>query len=189
LKYYQFVIFFGFRASDFGFKGIITLKHCQQYVRRVMMKCKWLGILIAAAVLIGAATFGVCEESAYNAGVQSKQVMQCGQDVLGRDIVYPSVKHPQVTGLRVTIPAGQETGWHTHSVQGYAYVLSGTLTIEYAGGTKHSFNAGDAFAEVINTPHNGRNAGPGDVNLIVFFTGEAGVPFTKKQSAAGKAEK
>lgn len=122
-------------------------------------------------------------ETAYNAGVQSKTVLQATQDVVGQDIAYPKVEHPEVTGMKVIIPAGQETGWHTHSMPGYAYVLSGTITLEYEKGVTKQFNPGEAFAEVVNVSHNGRNNGTEDVVLIVFFTGEKGSPFTKKNSS------
>lgn len=120
-------------------------------------------------------------ETVYNAGVQSKTVLQATEDVVGQEIAYPKVEHPEVTGMKVTIPAGQETGWHTHSMPGYAYVLSGTITLEYEKGITKQFKPGEAFAEVVNVSHNGRNNGPDDVVLVVFFTGEKGIPFTKKK--------
>lgn len=126
---------------------------------------------------------GINAEIVYNAGVLSKTVLQATQDVVGQEIAYPMVEHPEVTGMKVTIPAGQETGWHTHSMPGYAYVLSGTITLEYEKGVTKQFKPGDAFAEVVNVSHNGRNNGSDEVVLIVFFTGEKGVPFTKKNNS------
>lgn len=124
---------------------------------------------------------GLNAETVYNAGVQTKIVLQATQDVIGQKLVYPKTEHPEVTGLEVRIPSGQETGWHTHSMPGYAYVLSGTVTLEYEKGITRQFKSGEAFAEVVNVLHNGRNNGSEEVVLIVFFTGEAGVPFTKKK--------
>lgn len=129
---------------------------------------------------------GICAEPAYNASVEAKTVLKATQDVLGQAIIYPKTDHPEITGLRVRIPAGQETGWHTHSTPGYAYVISGTLTLEYEKGITRQFKPDEAFAEVVNVLHNGRNNGTEDVVLIVFFTGEAGVSFTKKQETEKK---
>lgn len=126
------------------------------------------------------------EMAVYNQAVKSKVVLQAGKDVVGQEIVYPKTEHAEVTGLEVRIPAGQETGWHTHSVPGYAYVISGTLTLEYEKGITRQFKRGDAFAEVVNVLHNGQNNGSEEVVLIVFFTGEAGVPFTRKKGTTVK---
>ena len=123
---------------------------------------------------------GICEEKVYNAGVDSKAIMRCSKNVLGQDITYPSIKTPEVTCLNVTIHPGQQTGWHTHSVPGYAYVISGKMKIEYKNSQSREFKAGDAFCEVVDTPHNGINEGADDVVLVAFFMGEQGVDFTKK---------
>jgi quercetin dioxygenase-like cupin family protein len=80
--------------------------------------------------------------------------------------------------LEVEIPPGKETGWHKHPMPGYAYVLSGTLTIAIEDGQHFQFEAGKAFVEVIHTLHNGKNLGTEPVKLVVFFPGEAGRPFT-----------
>ena len=147
---------------------------------------KKLFFTLCVMVLLLAAGFGLragmCEEAAYNTGVESRKILQCVTNVLGQDLKYPAAKQPEVTCLKVTIPPGRETGWHTHSVPGYAYVVSGELTLEYAGGRVKKFKEGDAFAEVVNTPHNGANKGAADVVLVAFFTGDRGVPFTAKQT-------
>jgi quercetin dioxygenase-like cupin family protein len=85
-----------------------------------------------------------------------------------------------VTALEVEIAPGKETGWHKHPVPGYAYVLSGILTIEMEDGQHFQFEAGKALVEVIHTPHNGKNLGTEPVRLVVFFIGEAGKPFTMR---------
>ncbi len=102
---------------------------------------------------------------------------------LRKSIAYPRVEYPEVIGLEVRIPSGQETGWHTHSMPGYAYVISGTITLEYEKGITKQFKHGDAFAEVVNVSHNGRNNGSEDVVLIVFFTGEKGVSDNQTSTA------
>lgn len=144
---------------------------------------RYLKVLLFIIALTSAVFSGIHAETVYNAGVQSRTVLQATQDVVGQDITYPQVEHPEVTGLEVRIPSGQETGWHTHSMPGYAYVISGTVTMEYEKGITKQFKAGDAFAEVVNILHNGRNNGKENVVLVVFFTGEKGVPFTNKNSA------
>ena len=123
---------------------------------------------------------GVCSEKVYNAGVESKKILQCTETVPGQPLKYTAAKKPELNCLEVTIHPGQETGWHTHSVAGYAYVISGVLTLDYADGFSKTMKAGDAFAEVVGMAHNGSNKGVVDVVLIAFFTGDEGIPFTKK---------
>jgi quercetin dioxygenase-like cupin family protein len=98
----------------------------------------------------------------------------------GQHHAYLQTEHPEVTAMTVEIPSGSETGWHLHSVPVYAYVLSGNLAVEIAGGKTLSFKQGDAIVEVQNLAHNGRNPGKEPVRLAVFYTGEEGRPIVTK---------
>ena len=80
----------------------------------------------------------------------------------------------------VEIPPGGETGWHLHPVAVYAYVLSGSLTVEMESRKRYSFKEGAAIVEVVNTPHKGINTGQAPVKLVVFYTREKGRPTTVK---------
>ena len=56
--------------------------------------------------------------------------------MLDQPIAYPSGT-PNITAAIVTIPPGGETGWHTHAVPLFAYILDGALTVDYGSkGTK-----------------------------------------------------
>jgi quercetin dioxygenase-like cupin family protein len=125
-------------------------------------------------------------EKVYNSGVESVKLLVSTKDAAGNDIRYPDVKAPELTCLKVTIHPGKETGWHSHTVPGYAYVISGELSLQYAGAPDRVFEQGEAFAEAVKTPHNGTNSGPSDVILAVFFTGEKDHPFTVKENAPAK---
>jgi quercetin dioxygenase-like cupin family protein len=46
--------------------------------------------------------------------------------------------------------------------------------VSLADGKKKVIKAGEAIAEVIATPHNGRNVGTTPVKLVVFYAGAAG---------------
>ncbi len=101
----------------------------------------------------------------------------------GQPIVYPQVKDPEVRAVMVVIPPGVETGWHVHPFPCYAYILSGELEVEFEGGVKKQFHAGQAIAEAVNVLHNGRNPGKEDARLVMFVTGEKDLPFTIKKPA------
>lgn len=137
----------------------------------------WILAAALATPLLGQA------ETVYNSQVQSTEILRGGRNAAGDAIAYPCTELPEVTGIKVKIPAGAETGWHHHTVPGYAYLLSGTLTLHYEGAPSRTFKAGEAFVESAGRRHNGRNLGKDDVVLVVFFTGEAGKPFTVKDPA------
>ncbi len=103
-------------------------------------------------------------------------ILQSGSTVAGVPIAYPKTDSAEVTGLRVDIGPGGETGRHMHPYPAFVYLLEGTVDIEMEGGVVHSYKAGDSFLEVLNTWHNGRNKGPGIAKLLVVFVGVKGKP-------------
>ena len=59
-------------------------------------------------------------------------------------------------------------------------VLQGTIEITLRDGSSRRFNAGEAFAEVVNTSHNGRSVGAVPVELLVVYAGASGTALTHK---------
>jgi len=98
----------------------------------------------------------------------------------GKPIVYPSGKS-EVSGLIVEIAPGAQTGWHLHPVPSFAFVLEGELDVEQKNGSVKHIKAGEAFAEVVNTLHNGRNVGTVPAKLVVFYAGAVGEKLTVKE--------
>jgi quercetin dioxygenase-like cupin family protein len=80
----------------------------------------------------------------------------------------------------VAIEQDGSTGWHQHPVPSFAVVLEGTLQVTLRDGSSRRFGAGEAFAEVVNTSHNGRNAGAAPVKLLMVYAGATGTPLTHK---------
>jgi quercetin dioxygenase-like cupin family protein len=107
----------------------------------------------------------------YSGGIQAKVILKTKNMSNGQPIAYLRTDNAEVTAMTVEIPPGAETGWHTHPVPVYAYVLSGSLTVEVAGRAASVFQAGDAIIEVVNTGHCGKNTGHVPVKLAVFYTG------------------
>lgn len=50
-----------------------------------------------------------------------------------------------------------ETGWHLHPAPSFAFVLEGALAVQLKDGQIKKLKAGEAFAEVVDVLHNGRN--------------------------------
>lgn len=98
----------------------------------------------------------------------------------GKDIVYPEGK-AEITGMIVEIAPGAETGWHIHPVPSFGMVLEGELEVRLKNGEIKRIKAGESAAEVVNTPHNGRNAGKVPVKLLVFYAGVVGQPLNIKE--------
>jgi quercetin dioxygenase-like cupin family protein len=99
----------------------------------------------------------------------------------GKPIEYPTGQ-AEVSSFVFEIAPGAETGWHLHPVSSFAYMLQGELEVRLKSGEHKRFKSGDAFAEVVNTLHNGRNIGTVPVRIVVFYTGEAGATLTIKEA-------
>jgi quercetin dioxygenase-like cupin family protein len=121
-------------------------------------------------------------------GVRSRIVLKTTTTATGEKVSYPRAGEPEVTAAVVEIPPGTATGWHRHRVPLYAWVVAGTLTVDYEDGTSATIKAGEALVEAVGIAHNGRCAGAETVKLLVFYTGVLGTPnaeTVEKPAAAG----
>jgi len=114
----------------------------------------------------------------YTSGVEASLILKTTTTTGHYPAKYLNTERPEITVVKVDIKPGAETGWHSHPVPLYAYVLEGDLTVEVKGGKTYQFSAGDAIVEFVNIPHNGKNFGATPVVLIAFYTGEIGTPNT-----------
>ncbi len=94
----------------------------------------------------------------------------------GEPIVYLNTASPEISSAVMTIPAGTTTEWMIHPVQGYVYVLEGTLIVEFADGPRKEFRAGQGFPQARSKWHRGRNDGAGVVRFLAVFFGGKDVP-------------
>lgn len=101
-------------------------------------------------------------------------VLKTSQSWDGALLKYPKGQ-AEITGVRIEIAPGGETGWHLHPVPSFGVVLQGQLEIQLKNGKKHLVKAGDALAEVVNTAHSGKNIGTEPVLLLIFYAGAVGV--------------
>ena len=160
-------------ALDMTNNGVIKMKKT--------LSIKWSHLGLVAFTLTTLCYFSSWAkegDSEYKQDVKVRQLLKSMTTTIGQPIEYSKIKKPEVTALKVEIPPGKETGWHKHPFPGYGYVLRGILTLETEGNKQFRFEPGSAFIEVVNTLHNGKNLGNEPVTIIVFFTGEAGKPYT-----------
>jgi len=98
--------------------------------------------------------------------------------VLDQRVRYPKKQPAQVSSSIITLEPGQETGWHRHGAPMYAYVLEGTITVEYDAGVTKEYPAGTALMEATGVFHNGTNKGDAPVRVLVVNMGAEGVKNT-----------
>ncbi len=104
-----------------------------------------------------------------------RTILSTGRTVTGEPIKYPSGAPAQMTALEITLAPGQQTGWHTHPVPLFGYILDGELTVDYGPKGQRVYRKGDGFAEATNEAHNGRNLTDKPVTILAVFAGMEGV--------------
>jgi len=90
---------------------------------------------------------------------------------------YPHGK-PEITILRISIPAGTQLDTHIHPVINAGVLISGQLTVVTTDGKTLHLKAGDPIVEVVNTLHYGTNEGKVPAEIIVFYAGVVDTPIT-----------
>ncbi len=138
-------------------------------------------LLRAAGVVLAIGLFSPSHaDEAYTAAVRVETLVKTSQDNAGQPIRFPTGS-PEITGVMVTMPPGESTGWHIHAIPCAAYILEGEVSVEVEGRGTKRFKAGDAFAEVVNLRHCGTNTGRVPVRILLFAMGEKGVPISEKK--------
>ncbi|ARF52596.1 MULTISPECIES: cupin domain-containing protein [Pantoea] len=91
---------------------------------------------------------------------------------------YPQGQ-PELTVIRLTLPAQTALPWHTHPMPNAAFVLSGTLVVEdKETGEQQTFQAGEALNETINSAHRGFTL-ESPAELIITYAGVKGQELTE----------
>ncbi|MFJ4141895.1 cupin domain-containing protein [Pseudomonas sp. NPDC089734] len=91
---------------------------------------------------------------------------------------YPKGQ-PELSILKITIPANTTLKWHKHPIPNAAYVLSGELKVQAKkGGKSIRLKAGDTLAEMVDIIHRGAT-GDSPVELVVFYAGAVGTPLSQ----------
>jgi quercetin dioxygenase-like cupin family protein len=110
-------------------------------------------------------------------GFTATTLLQTSTTVKGQPIRFPQ-GDDQFTAVLGEIAPGGQAGRHMHPVPLLVYILEGSLSIEMEGHGTHDVSAGEAFTEVINTWHNGRNLGTTPAKFLIVFAGQDGTPIT-----------
>ena len=144
-----------------------------------LRRLRWVGVGALAAASLGIGALVHAEATKPTETVQSvRTLLSSGETVVGEQIKYPEGAPAKVTSLLLTMGQGEQTGWHTHGVPVFGYILEGELTVDYGDKGKRVYRTGDALLEAINVRHNGQNTGNGPVRLLVVFMGADGIKMT-----------
>ena len=113
-------------------------------------------------------------------------ILKTDKTVLGVPFFYPKDSPSEISATVITLMPGKETGWHTHHVPLFAYVLEGEITVNYAKIGKRIYKKGDAIMEAIDHAHNGVNTGSTSVQILtVFLSSKTGIKTEKVQKPNG----
>jgi quercetin dioxygenase-like cupin family protein len=116
-----------------------------------------------------------------HAGVTVAELAKTGSSWDGTPLpAYPK-EMPEITILRITIPAGAALPLHKHPVINAGVLLSGELTVITEDEKTLLLKAGDPIVEVVNKWHHGRNTGNGPAEIVVFYAGAQDTPLTVKK--------
>jgi quercetin dioxygenase-like cupin family protein len=130
----------------------------------------WLAILLSSAVYAGDP-----------ADIKVETLAKTSSSWDGAPLpAYPAGR-PEITILRITIPAGTNLPLHTHPVINAGVLLSGELTVVTEKDETLVLKAGDPIVEVVNKRHYGKNTGAEPAQILVFYAGTPEMPISVKQ--------
>lgn len=83
---------------------------------------------------------------------------------------YPK-EAPEISVLKITIPAHTKLPLHKHPIINAGYMVKGALTVVTDEHKTLQLKAGDALIEVVDKWHYGVNEGDEAVEIVVFYAG------------------
>ena len=131
--------------------------------------------ILSVLVLI---PFGCATEETNHVSISVKELVRTSKSWDGKSLVPYPQGQPEITILRISIPAGARLETHSHPVINAGVLMSGQLTVKTMDGKVLRLKAGDPIVEVVNTPHYGINEGTVPAEIVVFYAGIVGQAVT-----------
>ena len=119
-------------------------------------------LLLSACVLVSS--------SAYAAN--SETLIQTDSHWNKQAIKPINIENPQVTMLRITIPAGEKLPMHKHPILNIGYLTKGELTVRSENGDVLVLKPGDPIVELVDIWHYGESTGSEDAEIVVTYVGD-----------------
>lgn len=137
-----------------------------------MKKVIW-GILLTSFLALIACTGNI-------SSVEVKELAKSTKSWDGEKLpLYPQGQ-PEITILRIKIPAGAELEIHNHPVINAGILIKGELTVITENHKTLHLKAGDSIVELVNKKHYGKNEGTETAEIVVFYAGVENKPITIK---------
>jgi len=131
--------------------------------------------ILSVLVLI---QFSCATEEANRVSISVKELVSSSKSWDGKSLVPYPQGQPEITILRISIPAGARLETHSHPVINAGVLMSGQLTVKTMDGKVLRLKAGDPIVEVVNTLHYGINEGTVPAEIVVFYAGIVGQAVT-----------
>ena len=116
-------------------------------------------------------SFGILISSVANAA-NSETVIQTDVHWNKQAIKPIHIEHPQITMLRITIPAGEKLEMHKHPILNIGYLTKGELTVRSETGDILILKPGDPIVELVDIWHYGESTGSEDAEIVVTYVGD-----------------
>ena len=98
----------------------------------------------------------------------AQMLLQTSTDVLGKSLSYPDCE-PAILSEIIRLAPGETGKPHQHLTPLYGYILTGTVSVDYAGGITKHYGAGQALMEAMDVTHHGYNAGTEPASLLAVY--------------------
>ncbi len=139
-------------------------------------------VSLLSMLALGAHVLGTSKHPQAHAGatpeIKVEQLVKSSQSWDGSELPEYGKGKPEITVLKITIPAGQRLKTHLHPVINTAVLIQGHLKVFSESGKSKELRAGETLVELVNQYHYGLSLGPEPAVLIVFYAGHHGVPLS-----------
>ena len=120
-----------------------------------------------------------CVLASVNAYAASSETLIQTDSHWNKEAIKPiHIDHPQVTMLRITIPAGEKLAMHKHPILNIGYLTKGELTVRSENGDVLVLKPGDPIVELVDIWHHGESTGTEDAEIVVTYVGNKEEPLS-----------
>lgn len=147
----------------------IDIKYFRSAIKGEFIMKKYIPFwALSACVLISSAAYAA----------NSETVIQTDSHWNKQAIKPIHIEHPQVTILRITIPAGEKLSMHKHPILNIGYLTKGELTVRSEDGGVLVLHPGDPIVELVDIWHYGESTGSEDAEIVVTYVGDKEDPLS-----------